>query len=70
LVSKGARKMMPKEIETWIGNLNNLGTDIEPPEIQEILDREHAAAEPKFAETWLARIEEAESRRRQPSVNT
>lgn len=41
---------MTKTEEAYITLLNTLGSDIEPPEIQEIVDHYHANADPRFAE--------------------
>lgn len=41
---------MTKQEEAYIVFLNTLGSDIEPPEIQEIVDHYHANADPRFAE--------------------
>lgn len=41
---------MTKEYEAFIQNLNTFGSDIEPPEIQAIIDHEHALADPMWAE--------------------
>lgn len=40
---------MTREEEIYYGTLNLLGSDVEPPEIQVLIDKEHAAAEPAFA---------------------
>jgi hypothetical protein len=40
---------MTKAQETYCTTLNLLGSDLEvPPEIQSMVDREHAAADPEF----------------------
>lgn len=40
---------MDQRIENWVSNLNIFGTDIEPSDIQEMLDNEHAKADPAYA---------------------
>lgn len=40
---------MTREEEVYYATLNTLGSDVEPPEIQALIDKEHAAAEPAFA---------------------
>jgi len=40
---------MTEAEHVYFGTLNLLGSDVEPPEIQEMLDREHAKADPAFA---------------------
>lgn len=40
--------MTPRE-HAYYDTLNLFGSDVEPPEIQALIDKEHAAADPKFA---------------------
>lgn len=40
---------MTKEQEVYVTLLNTLGSDVEPPEIQAMVDRVHAKADPEFA---------------------
>lgn len=39
---------MTQEENVYADTLNLLGSDFEPPEIQEALDKEHAKADPKW----------------------
>jgi hypothetical protein len=50
---------MTQEEMVYIGTLELLGSDIEPPEIQECLDKEHAIADP----VWGAAKEEERKKR-------
>lgn len=47
---------MSREEDVYLTTLNLLGSDFEPPEIQEILDREHGLADP----AWLKAKKERE----------
>lgn len=59
---KGDEQEMTREEAIYIGTLELLGSDIEPPEIQEYLNKEHAAADPVWAEAH--RLQQAEALRK------
>lgn len=40
---------MTQEEQVYVTLLNTLGSDVEPPEIQAMVDKVHAKAEPEFA---------------------
>lgn len=46
---------MTKAEEAYVTTLNLFGSDFEPPKIQEMIDTEHALADPTFAEKLRAR---------------
>lgn len=60
---------MTKAEEAYFATLNLLGSDVQPPEIQKLLDREHALADPNFA-AYLKRVATLEAVKRQRFVTS
>lgn len=60
---------MTEAEEVYFSTLNLLGSDVEPPEIQALIDHEHALADPTFA-TYLERVALLEQVKQQRFVTT